>query len=60
MTTDTGNWGITSVPRIEWLSVAVLENYASAEALANGPLTNETVTGTARPVRLKGRDRHDH
>ena len=60
MTADTGNWGITSAPRIEWLSVAVVENYASPEALANGPLTNETVTGAARPVRQKGREHHDH
>ena len=44
-----GNWGITAAGgRVEWLSVIVLENYASPEALANGPLTNEPVTGTAR------------
>ena len=43
-----GNWGMTSAPRVEWLAVAVLENYASPEALANGPLTNETVTSTLR------------
>ena len=44
-----GNWGITDVwPRVEWLYIAVPENYASPEALRNGPLTNETVTGRAR------------
>jgi len=52
MIADTGNWGITSAPRIEWLSVAVMENYASPEALANGPIVNDTVTGAAQPVRL--------
>jgi hypothetical protein len=41
-----GNWGVTAVsPRVEWLFVAVLENYASPEALRNGPLTNDAVTG---------------
>ena len=58
MAADTGNWGVTSGPRIEWLYIAVTENYASPEALLNGPLTNETVTGAARPVRQKGRQRH--
>lgn len=49
-----GNWGITAGPQVEWLSVAVLENRVSPEALANGPLVNETVTGTAR-ARRRGR-----
>jgi hypothetical protein len=44
-----GNWGITSAGScVEWLLLAVLENYASPEALANGPHVNEPVTGTAR------------
>jgi hypothetical protein len=43
-----GNWGVTAVPHVEWLYVAVTENYASPEALANGPVVNDTVTGTAR------------
>ena len=34
-----GNWGITAGRHVEWLSVAVTENYASPEALANGPAT---------------------
>ena len=42
-----GSWGITAGPHVEWLSVAVTENYASPEALANGPATNDTVTGSA-------------
>jgi hypothetical protein len=45
-----GNWGITAGPRVEWLSVAVLENYASPQALASGPAVNDTVTGRATPV----------
>ena len=44
-----GNWGVTVGPQVEWLSAAVLENYASPEALANGPVVNDTVTGTAIP-----------
>lgn len=44
-----GNWGVTAAwPPVQWLHVAVTENYASPEALANGPVTNETVTGRAR------------
>ena len=44
----TGNWGITSgSPGITWLLVAVTENRASREALLNGPLVNDTVTGRA-------------
>ena len=46
-----GNWGVTASPSVEWLYVAVLENYASPEALANGPVTNETVTGAAQAAR---------
>ena len=45
----TGNWGVTACLPVEWLSIAVLENYASPEALANGPIVNDTVTGTATP-----------
>ena len=40
-----GNWGVTTGAQIEWLYVAVLENSTTPEALANGPLTNDTVTG---------------
>ena len=43
-----GNWGVTAGPQVQWLSVAVTENYASPEALASGPIVNDTVTGTAR------------
>ncbi len=50
-----GNWGVTVGPRVEWLFVAVLENYASPEALANGPLVNDTVTGTAQAQRERKR-----
>ncbi len=53
VTADTGNWGISCGPRVEWLCVAVTENYASPEALANHPGTNDTVTGTAAPVRIR-------
>lgn len=42
-----GNWNITCGQPVTWLYVAVTENYASPEALANGPLTNTTVTGPA-------------
>lgn len=45
-----GNWGVTAAQPVEWLSVAVTENLASPEALANGPAVNDTVTGTARPA----------
>ena len=45
-----GNWGITSNVPVTW-QVALTENWASPEALANGPLTNDTVTGGARTVR---------
>jgi hypothetical protein len=48
---DPGNYGVTSATPIQWLHVAVIENYAGPEALANGPLVNDTVTGTAAPVR---------
>ena len=44
-----GNWGVTSGPQVEWLHVTLAENYASPEALANGPAVNDTVTGTAIP-----------
>jgi hypothetical protein len=43
----TGNWGVTSCPPVLWLAVAVTENYATPEAIRNGPLVNDTVTGTA-------------
>ena len=46
-----GNWGVTSGSQVEWLHVAVVENYASPEALANGPIVNDVVTGTARAAR---------
>lgn len=48
-----GNWGVTSAPQVKWLTVAVLENYASPEALANGPISNETVTGRSIPGRSR-------
>lgn len=43
-----GNWGTTTGFPVTWLHIAVTENQASQEALRNGPLTNETVTGGAR------------
>lgn len=51
----TGNWSITAACTVEWTLIAVLENSAGREALANGPLVNDTVTGTARtlPRRVK-------
>lgn len=42
-----GNWGVTAACPVEWLYVAVTQNSTSREALANGPVTNETVTGSA-------------
>jgi hypothetical protein len=56
---DTGNWGVTATTPVEWLYVAVTENYATPGALASGPVVNDTVTGNARPVRqgkARGRD----
>ncbi len=45
-----GNWGVTAAPQVEWLYAAVTENYASPEALASGPMVNDTVTGRAIPA----------
>ena len=42
-----GNWGITSVLPVQWLYIAITRNDASSQALANGPLVNDTVTGRA-------------
>jgi hypothetical protein len=49
----TGNWGITAACPVTWLYVAVTENQASPEALRNGPLVNEIVTGTAIALRRR-------
>jgi len=48
-----GNWGVTAGAQIEWLYVAVLENSTTPEALANGPLVNDTVTGAAHMQRSR-------
>lgn len=53
MTVVPGNWGVTTGPPVEWLRVAVTENHATPEALANGPAVNDTVTGTATPQRRR-------